>query len=379
MAESDSQPAAADTELQTFDPSALEARESDFRGFWRDAWRRFRKRRLSMVGLGFVLLLALIAIFSPAIVGTKPVVVSYKGSLYFPALGYFKESWENPVFIRDDILDNYPNRLKEEDPDSWAIWPLVYQDPYRRVRSGEWKDRPGNPNGAEGGPSGLNLFGTTDTGKDVFANMIHGTQIALLVGFVSTGIAAVIGMVVGATAGYFGGWIDMLLSRIIEVVMCVPALILILALVAILEEPSIWQIMMVIGGTGWTRIARLTRAEFLKLKQLEYVSAARALGVGKMRIMFRHILPNALAPVMVPITFGIASAILVESTLSFLGLGAAPPNPSWGGLLNEGRTNLAMWWLVLFPGLAIFLTVLAYNLIGEGVQEATDPRLQAPT
>ena len=284
-----------------------------------------------------------------------------------------------PNFHYDEIIDNYPQKLKEQDPESTAIWPLIYQDPYRRVKAGEWKDRPGNPTGSQGRPSSINLFGTTETGKDVFARMVHGTQIALLVGFVSTGIAAVIGITVGAIAGYFGGWIDMLLSRIIEVVMCVPALILILALVAIVEEPSIWKIMAVIGGTGWTRIARLTRAEFLKLKQLEYISAAKALGVSQFRIMFRHILPNALAPVMVPITFGIAAAILVESTLSFLGLGAPPPNPSWGGLLNEGRTNLAMWWLVLFPGLAIFFTVLAYNLIGEGVQEATDPRLQAPT
>ncbi|MCA9175966.1 MAG: ABC transporter permease [Planctomycetales bacterium] len=362
-----------------FDPAALGARETEFRGFWRDAWRRFRKRKLSMLGLCFVLLLALVAMLSPAIVGTKPVVCSYKGELRFPALGYLIESWEDPIFIKDGVINNYPKRLKEEDPDCWAIWPLVYQDPYRRVRDDEWPGRPGNPSGIDGPPSSINLLGTTSTGKDVFALMIHGTQIALLVGFVSTGIAAAIGVVVGAIAGYFGGWIDMLLSRIMEVVMCVPTLILILALVAILEKPSIWQIMMVIGGTGWTRIARLTRGEFLKLKQLEYVSAAKALGVGQWRIMFRHILPNALAPVMVPITFGIASAILVESTLSFLGLGAPPPNPSWGGVLNEGRSNLAMWWLVLFPGVAIFLTVLAYNLIGEGVQEATDPRLQAPT
>jgi peptide/nickel transport system permease protein len=278
------------------------------------------------------------------------------------------ESWENPVFIRDGVIEDYATKLKAQDPDSTAIWPLVRQDPYRIAA---------NPSGLP--PNATNLFGTTDTGQDVFARMVHGTQIALLVGFVSTGIAAIIGIVVGSVAGYFGGWIDMVLSRIIEVVMCVPALILILALVAILEEPSIWQIMAVIGGTGWTRIARLARAEFLKLKQLEYISAARALGVGKYRIMFRHILPNALAPVMVPLTFGIAAAILIESTLSFLGLGAPPPNPSWGGLLNEGRTNLAMWWLVLFPGMAIFFTVLAYNLIGEGVQDATDPRLRAAT
>ena len=352
----------------SFDLAARSLESSSFRGFWRDAWQRFRRRRLSMLGLAFVAALALIAVLSPAIVGTKPLMCTYQGKTYYPALGYFVESWEHPVFIRDGIIGDYAEKLVELDPQSTALWPLVHQDPYRIAA---------NPSGLP--PNGTNLFGTTDTGQDVFARMVHGTQIALLVGFVSTGIAAFIGIVVGAMAGYFGGWVDMVLSRIIEVVLCVPALILILALVAILDEPSIWQIMAVIGGTGWTRIARLTRAEFLKLKQLEYTTAARALGVGKYRIMFRHLLPNALAPVMVPITFGIAAAILVESTLSFLGLGAPPPNPSWGGLLNEGRTNLGMWWLVLFPGLAIFLTVLAYNLIGEGVQEATDPRLQAPT
>jgi peptide/nickel transport system permease protein len=208
--------------------------------------------------------------------------------------------------------------------------------------------------------------------------MTHGTQIALLVGFVSTGIAAVIGLFVGALAGYLGGWVDVVLSRIIEVVMCIPGLILILALIAIIENPTIWHVMAVLGITGWTGIARLTRGEFMKLSQMEFVTAAKSLGAGRMRIMFRHILRNALAPVLVPITFGIAAAILIESGLSFLGFGAPPPNPSWGTLLNAGRGNLQMWWLIFFPGTAIFLTVLAYNLIGEGLQEATDPRLRQP-
>jgi peptide/nickel transport system permease protein len=158
--------------------------------------------------------------------------------------------------------------------------------------------------------------------------------------------------------------------------MCIPALVLILALIAVLENPTIWHLMMVIGATSWTGIARLTRAEFLKLRNTEFVTAARGLGAGPLRIMFRHMLPNALAPVLVPISFGIAAAILIESGLSFLGFGAPPPNPSWGTLLNAGRSNLQMWWLILFPGLAIFFTVLAYNLIGEGLQEATDPRLR---
>ena len=207
--------------------------------------------------------------------------------------------------------------------------------------------------------------------------MIHGTKIALLVGFVSTGIAALIGIIVGAIAGYFGGWTDIVISRAIEIVMCIPSLILILALISIVEKPTIWHIMAILGVTGWTGIARLTRAEFLKLKQSEYVAAAKALGASQTRIIFRHILPNSLAPILVPITFGIAAAILVESGLSFLGFGAPAPNPSWGMLLNAGRSNLSYWWLSFFPGLAIFLTVLTYNLIGEGLQEATDPRLRS--
>lgn len=346
------------------------------RGFWAEAWLRYRRRKLAMAALAFVVFLSLVAIFSPAIVGTKPIICKYKGRIYFPAMSYFKSSWENPVFYRDKFRKRFPENITQKDPQSWAVWPLVFQDPYRRVRDGEWKDQPGNPTGAAGRPNRYNLMGTNQAGVDVFAQMVHGTRIALMVGFVATGIAGVIGIIVGSLAGYFGGWVDMLLSRLIEVVMCVPALVLILALLAILESPTIWHLMAVLGATGWTGIARLTRGEFLKLRQLEFTTAARALGSGHMRIMFRHILPNSLAPILVPITFGIAAAILIESGLSFLGFGPPPPSASWGTLLNAGRSNLQMWWLIVFPGVAIFLTVLAYNLVGEGIQESTDPRLR---
>ena len=170
----------------------------------------------------------MIAIFSPAIVGTKPIVCNYKGHYYFPASGYFYEGWENPIFITDGVIYNYPQKLKEKDPESWAVWPIIYQDPLRRVREGEWKNLGGNPIGSAGMPSRRNLFGTNDLGEDVFAKMIHGTRIALLIGFVSTGIATVIGIFVGATAGFFGGKIDWALSRVIEIMMCIPTLILIL-------------------------------------------------------------------------------------------------------------------------------------------------------
>jgi peptide/nickel transport system permease protein len=346
------------------------------RGFWGETWRRFRQRKLAMLALAYVVFMILVAAFSPAIAGTKPIICKYKGHIYFPCLGYFYRGWENPIFRTDHFRNVYAGTLQQKDPDSWAIWPLVYQDPYRRVRAGEWPEKPSNPARDAGHPSRLNWFGTNRAGVDVFAQMVHGTRTAMLVGFVSMGVAAVIGITLGALAGYFGGWTDMLLSRLIEFVMCIPALVLILALIAVLERPTIWHLMAVLGLTMWTSIARLMRGEFIRLREADFVTAARALGVSRFGIMFRHIFRNGLAPVLVPITFGIASAILIESALSFLGFGAPPPNPSWGALLEAGRDNLHMWWLIVFPGVAIFLTVLAYNLIGEGLQEATDPRLR---
>jgi len=346
------------------------------RGFWAEAWVRYRGRPIGMIALAFVVFLTVVAAFAPAIAGTKPVICRYKGRLYMPCLGYFNRRWESPVFTNDKFRGTYPQNLKDKDPDSWAIWPLVFQDPYRRVRDNEWPGRPENPSRDEGRPNAINLFGTDQYGVDVFAKLVHGTTIALLVGFVSMGLAGSIGIVVGAVGGYFGGWVDMLTSRLTEVVMCIPTLVLILALVAVVEKPTIWKTMAIIGATDWTGIARLTRAEFLRLKESEFVMAARAGGAGPVRIMLRHILPNALAPVLVPITFGIAAAILIEGSLSFLGFGPPPPTASWGSILNSARSNLQLWWLVVFPGGGIFLTVLAYNLVGEALQEATDPRLR---
>ncbi len=346
------------------------------RGFWAEAWVRYRGRPIGMIALAFVVFLTVVAAFAPAIAGTKPVICRYKGRLYMPCLGYFNRRWEAPIFTKDKFRGTYPQNLREKDPDSWAIWPLVFQDPYRRVRDNEWPGRPENPSRDEGRPTAVNLFGTDQYGVDVFAKMVHGTTIALLVGFVSMGLAGSIGIIVGAVGGYFGGWVDMLTSRLTEVVMCIPTLVLILALVAVVEKPTIWKTMAIIGATGWTGIARLTRAEFLRLKESEFVMAARAAGAGPVRIMLRHILPNALAPVLVPITFGIAAAILIEGSLSFLGFGPPPPTASWGSILNSARSNLQLWWLVVFPGAGIFLTVLAYNLVGEALQEATDPRLR---
>lgn len=346
------------------------------RGFWFEVWRRYRRNFFGVAALTYVAVLSAIAVLSPIIAGTKPIIVRYRGQISMPALGYFYEPWEDRTNVAQELRKRYtPEKLKEKDPNSWAVWPLVFQDPFRRVRKDEWPGQPGNLSGSDGKPSRHNLLGTNQRGVDVFAVLIHGTRVALLVGFVSTGIAALIGMTLGAMAGYYGGWADILLSRMMEVMMCIPTLVLILALLAIVDRPTIWHTMIVLGVTGWTSIARLMRAEFLKLRTSEYVTAARALGAGQFRVMFRHILPNALAPVLVPISFGIASAVLIENALSFLGFGSPPPSASWGSLLSAGQRNLEMWWLIVFPGAAIFFTVLAYNLIGEALQESTDPRL----
>jgi peptide/nickel transport system permease protein len=225
-------------------------------------------------------------------------------------------------------------------------------------------------------PSWIHPLGTDELGRDVLARMIFGAQISLKVGFVAVGIATLIGIVLGALAGYYGGWVDALVMRLVDIMLCFPAFFLILAVIALLE-PSIWNIMIVIGLTGWMGVARLVRAELLTLKNREFVAAARVLGASDGRIIFRHLLPNAMAPVLVSATLGVAGAILTESALSFLGIGVQPPTPSWGNILTAGKDNLEVaWWLSVFPALAILVTVLAYNLLGEGLREALDPRLR---
>jgi peptide/nickel transport system permease protein len=225
------------------------------------------------------------------------------------------------------------------------------------------------------GPGPRYWMGTDGNGRDLLTRMIWGSRISLSVGFVAVAIYVSIGIFLGALAGYFRGWVDIIISRAIEIMECFPSFFLILAVLAFLQ-PSMWNIMIVIGITSWTVEARLVRGEFLRLTDQEFVQAARGLGVSKGRIMFRHILPNGLAPVLVAASFGVASAILIESSLSFLGFGISIPIPSWGGILNEARESFRFWWITLFPGLAIFSTVTAYNLIGEGVRDAIDPRLK---
>jgi peptide/nickel transport system permease protein len=225
-------------------------------------------------------------------------------------------------------------------------------------------------------PSSTHFFGTDDLGRDVCSRMIWGARISLAVGFVSVGISTLIGITLGALAGYYGKFVDIIIMRFVDIMLCIPGFFLILAVIAFLG-PNIFNIMIIIGLTSWMGVARLVRAEFLSLKEREFVLGAKASGASDFRIIFIHILPNALSPVFISAVLGVAAAVLLESSLSFLGLGIQPPTPSWGNILTEGKSNIEIaWWLSVFPGLAILITVLGYNLLGEGLRDALDPKFK---
>lgn len=332
----------------------------------RRVWRQYRKNFRGMVGMVSVGLLLVIAFFSPFLASRQPILCRYDGRLYFPAVVEVVQ--QIPLlssFITKAKPFNLPsfNAKEELDPNDLAVWPLI---PYGPL---ETTPRVLHP------PSAEHWLGTDSVGRDIAARMVYGTIVSVKVGIVSMGIAAFIGIIVGAVAGYFGGWVDAVVSRLIEVVICFPIFFLILS-VMIWLEPNILNVMIVIGLTRWTSIARYTRGEFIRLKSQDYVTAARAVGVGPVRIMFRHLLPNSLAPVLVTVTFGIASAILIEAGLSWLGFGVQPPQPSWGNILRSAYENLRIApYMVYPPCIAIFLAVLVYNLVGDALRDAIDPRI----
>jgi peptide/nickel transport system permease protein len=275
-------------------------------------------------------------------------------------------SIENPLHRSKSVLSyrTEAERLLADGRAVSAVFPLRRYG-YRETSPGE-SVRP---------PSREHWLGTDTEGRDVLARMIYGTRISLTIGVVAVGIYVAIGVVLGALAGFFGGWVDGVISRFIEVMICFPSFFLILTLAALIQERSIFHVMIIIGVTSWTGVARLVRAEFLKHKGLDYTQAAIALGIPRRRIIFGHILPNAIAPVLVSATFGVASAILIESSLSFLGIGDVTA-ASWGETLNTGRIEGKIW-LIVAPGMAIFFVVTVFNLVGEGLRDALDPKLRS--
>lgn len=378
-------------------------------------WRQFTKPWLNVACLVFVAVLLLVATFAPFLANDKPFVIRIEGRLHIPLFRNLQPadycillativglvqlllirrnnkrvepSARTDVFLRQLtmncsiivtgvvlILAFVPRTLDATDYKALAaadeatnaIFPPI---PYGYGRT-DLKSR-------QQPPSRQHLLGTDDVGADVLCRLIHGSRISLSVGFVAVGISSAIGIIVGAILGYCGGKVDFIGMRIIEIVMAIPVLFLIVTIAAFFPR-SLLNIMIIIGLTSWTGTARFVRAEFLKLRKQDFVQAAVSLGLPLRSILFKHMLPNAIAPVLVNATFGISAAIFIEAALSFLGFGVVPPTPSWGQMLSLGlsSTGRFLWWLTLFPGLAIFLTVMAYNFVGEGLRDAIDPRLR---
>ena len=421
--------------------------------FRNHAWSKFKKHRPAFFSLYVFLFLILIALLAPILANDLPLYAKYKGSTLFPAFSSQQVYELEGESIQLDLAEWKQMNLDE------VIWaPVTYNaaksDLLNIYSSPLGEQFFKGKRGIEKIPNKFRHYlGTSKRGEDLLAGLIHGTRISLSIGIFSMGIATIIGLFLGAIAGYFGDkelktkrsiywclllglilgfyygfmvrayalsdafssdsslgflyqiglslslfcsviglfyWIgkrvsnfpffskevsiavDTIISRFIEILISIPRLVLIISIAAI-ARPSMVNLMVIIGLTSWTEIARLTRAEILKIKNLEFIQAARALGYSEFRIIIRHALPNGIAPALVAIAFGVASAILVESGLSFIGIGVPPELITWGALVNAGRENFQAWWLVLFPGLAIFITVTLYNLIGEGLRDALDP------
>jgi peptide/nickel transport system permease protein len=323
------------------------------------AWSRFKRRRLAVVALAVIGLLLLAAFAADLIASDKPVVARVDGRVWIlPALF-------EPPELRNDTVLTLRERLASQ-PDGWMVEPLIPWGPNQTDVAGSLAE-----------PSGGHLMGTDELGRDVFARLVHGARVSLAIGLIAVVLYVVVGIVLGLLAGYYGGRLDALISRCTEVMLSFPTLFLILCVLGLMRVKTLVPVMIVIGLTRWTDVARLVRAEALRLRDLEFVTASRALGASDARVLLRHVLPNALGPVLVSATFGIASVILLESALSFLGFGVPPPTASWGELLTQAQryvTYPGAWWLTLYPGLALFLTVTAFNLMAEGLRDALDPR-----
>jgi len=350
------------TPVSTAAASAAEVAVGPIRpgeSYWRLVWRQYRRRRLNRIALVLMAGVIGLATFADLLASDKPIYLDMDGETYLL-----------PALFEPAELRIYNNQLIDErlGPGDFAIFPMV-----------PWGYNSHDLDAVLDGPSEQHWLGTDPSGRDVLSRVIHGSRVSLAVGFLAVLILTSIGVLLGSLAGYYGGWIDGLVNRVVEIVMCIPPILLIATMIGVIA-PSGWDavvaMMVVIGLVRWTTVARLIRAEILRIKNLEYIAAAHAIGLMDLRIIIRHVLPNAISPVLVAATFAMANAVLIEGALSFLGFGIPDDMASWGGLLNGVRTNYDAWWLAVFPGFAIFLTVTVYNLAGEGLRDAIDPRLK---
>jgi peptide/nickel transport system permease protein len=328
-------------------------------GYWVTVRRQFLGRRLNRASLGVILLLFGVAVVADFVASDLPLALEFDGELHLL-----------PNLTRPAALRAYDNQrlLERMTENDWAIFPPV-----------PWGYNSHDLDNVLSPPSAEHWLGTDDGGRDVMARVVHGARVSLAVGVLSVLVLISIGVLVGSVSAYFGGVLDLVLMRIVEIVHSVPTLLFLVTMLALIMPNGWWSViamMVVIGLVRWTDVARLVRGEILRIKTLEYVQAAHLLGMSHARVLIVHILPNAMSPVLVTATFAMASAILLEGALSFLGFGIPDDMASWGSLLNEVRSHTHAWWLAVFPGAAIFVTVTAYNLAGEGLRDAIDPRLR---
>jgi peptide/nickel transport system permease protein len=364
-------------------------------------WRHFHADSFARNGLRVVIALFIVATLAPFLANSHALVrvvdgqvsfpvflslepIEWRFLLYVPLAGLVYLCWKQVsahfgrsvlvlvglvVLIEIFIGFAHPINDPTNDRDRPASFKLMPPIPYSPIETTPDQFSP---------PSLKHLCGTDSTGRDIAARMLHGARTSLSIGFVAQSIALTIGVAIGGLAGYYRGWIDIGACRFIEIMDCFPPLLLILVAISLFEsQNNMFYIMAVIGLTGWTGVARLVRGEFLRLSSLPFTLAAKAVGASDFRIIVHHLLPNALGPILVAGTFGVASAILIESSLSFLGFGMQAPTPSWGDILSESRRYIDFaWWLAFFPGLAILVTIMSYNFVGEGLRDAVDPRLR---
>jgi peptide/nickel transport system permease protein len=303
-----------------------------------------------VASLLYVVLFTLIAISAPLIANRKPLLSRDVSGFHSPALADY--------WVSDPDID-----AQHQAAVTFSIAAPISYSPNEIDFTSRLQ-----------APGPRHHFGTDDLGRDVLARIIHGARVSLSVAFAATIISLLVGSVLGAIAGFYGGAADWIVSRLIEVVLCFPFLFLVLGIVA-LFQPSFLTVMIALGLTSWTSEARFIRGEVLRLRNIDFAQAARASGASDARIILRHLLPNALAPALVSASFGVAAAILTESALSFLGFGVPLPTATWGSILTAAEENMGYsWWLVVFPGVAIFTTVSAFNIVGDRFREALDPR-----
>jgi peptide/nickel transport system permease protein len=319
------------------------------------------RQRAARVGAAAMACLFLVAIFADVLASDLPIACRLHGSVYlFPAV------------TRPAGLAGWDNTriAAEKRPGDWSISPLVPFGPKETSTHGALA--------ALREPTlGEHPLGTDSYGRDVFARLVHGARTSLGAALVAAMFFVALGTLLGALAGFFGGFLDAVVTRLVETLSAFPTLVLVLVIQALVPQPTLVSLLLAIGLTRWPEVARLVRAEVILVSSQDYVVAARALGAGPWRILRRHVVPNAVAPILVAATFGVASVVLIEASLDFLRVGIPAGIASWGETLSETRDHLGAWWLLVFPGVAVLVTVMALNLVGEALRDALDPRLHA--